>query len=73
MGETSGERAESRGAIERVRVRLLPDGRMTRANAARYLGHAKTLAMWALQSRGPHFIKVGGRIFNCLSNLDGAA
>ena len=40
--------------IDRVRVRILPDGRMTREDAARYLGHAtKTLAMWQLQGKGP--------------------
>jgi hypothetical protein len=34
--------------IEQVRVRVLPDGRMSRDDAARYLGHApKTLQMWA--------------------------
>jgi hypothetical protein len=66
--ETSGELTE---AIERVRVRLLPDGRMTRVNAARYLGHApKTLAMWALRGKGPRLVKVGGRIFYYLSDLD---
>ena len=52
------------GAVEQVRVRVLPDGRMTREDAARYLGVAsKTLAMWALQGKGPRFVKVGGRCF----------
>ena len=36
------------GGIEQVRVRVLPDGRMTRENAATYLGmKSKTLAMCA--------------------------
>jgi len=28
-------------AIEQVRVRILPDGRMTRKDAAKYLGRAE--------------------------------
>ena len=58
-------------AIEQVRIRVLPDGRMTRDDAARYLGHApKTLAMWALQGKGPRFVKVGGRVFYYRPDLD---
>jgi hypothetical protein len=58
--------------IERVRVRILPDGRMTRDDAARYLGHApKTLAMWKLRGQGPRSIKVGGRVFYYRADLDG--
>jgi hypothetical protein len=59
------------GAVEQVKVRILPDGRMTRADAARYLGHAtKTLAMWALAGKGPRCVKVGGRIFYYREDLD---
>jgi hypothetical protein len=48
--------------IEQPRVRVLPDGRMTREDAATYLGHKpKTLAMWQLQGRGPRSVLVGGR------------
>jgi hypothetical protein len=51
-------------SINGVRVRVLPDGRMDRQNAARYFGRQpKTLAMWALQGKGPRLVKVGGRIF----------
>jgi hypothetical protein len=58
-------------AIDGVRVRMLPDGRMDRANAARYLGRQpKTLAMWALQGKGPRPVKVGGRIFYFREELD---
>jgi hypothetical protein len=58
-------------AIEHVRVRVLPDGRMSRGDAARYLGaQAKTLAMWALQGKGPGFVKVGGRVFYYRTDLD---
>ena len=57
--------------IERVRVRVLPDGRLSRADAARYLGRAKkTLEMWALTGRGPRFVRVGGRVFYYQADLD---
>ena len=57
--------------VERVRVRVLPDGRMTRENAARYLGHApKTLAQWQLQGKGPRSVLVGGRRFYFKDELD---
>ena len=58
-------------AIETVIVRVLPDGRMTRKDAARYLGvKPKTLAMWALANRGPPSLKVGGRRFYKKNALD---
>ena len=58
-------------AIEQVRVRVLPDGRMARTDAARYLGRAeKTLAMWALKGLGPRMVKVGGRCFYYRQDLD---
>ena len=57
--------------IERVRIRVLPDGRMTRRDAAQYLGRAeKTLAMWELDGRGPRSVKVGGRRFYFKETLD---
>jgi hypothetical protein len=57
--------------VEQVRVRILPDGRMSREDAARYLGHRpKTLAMWALSGSGPRSVKVGGRRFYFRSDLD---
>ena len=56
---------------EEVKVRILPDGRMTRRDAARYLGNAeKTLAMWELQGKGPPSLKVGGRRFYFKDDLD---
>lgn len=56
---------------EEVKVRILPDGRMTRRDAARYLGNAeKTLAMWELQGKGPPSLKVGGRRFYYKDDLD---
>jgi hypothetical protein len=65
--------AQAPGAIEMVRVRVLPDGRLDRRNAALYLGRSpKTLAMWALQGRGPppQKDKVSGRVFYLLSDLE---
>jgi hypothetical protein len=57
--------------IEYVTIRILPDGRMTRRDAARYLGVApKTLAMWALEGKGPDSLLVGGRRFYFKSILD---
>lgn len=58
-------------AIDGVRVRVLPDGRMDRENAARYLGRKpKTLAMWALRGKGPRLVKVAGRIFYFREDLE---
>jgi hypothetical protein len=60
-----------RVAVDEVRVRMLPDGRMDRKNAAKYLGHAKkTLAQWVTQGKGPRLVKVGGRVFYFRDDLD---
>ena len=57
--------------IEQVRVRILPDGRMTRKDAAAYLGRAeKTLAMWQMEAKGPPSVLVGGRRFYFKDVLD---
>ena len=57
--------------IEVVTVRVLPDGRMTRRDAARYLGiKDKTLANWELMKRGPPSVLVGGRRFYYKNELD---
>lgn len=49
---------------EQVRVRVLPDRRVTRRDAAAILGReAKTLADWKLKGWGPRPINVGGRVF----------
>jgi hypothetical protein len=54
-----------------VDVMILPDGRMNRKNAARYLGlSVKTLAMHASRGTGPRFIK-RGRVFYFRDELDG--
>ena len=65
------ELATGSEAVEIVRIRVLPDGRMTREDAARYLGmKPKTLAMWALQGKGPASVLVGGRRFYFKDELD---
>lgn len=57
--------------VEKIRVRVLPDGRMDRKNAALYLGRAeKTLAMWQLEGKGPPSVLVGGRRFYFKTGLD---
>jgi hypothetical protein len=63
--------AIAEAAVEQVRVRVLPDGRMSRKDAAAYLGRAeKTLAMWALEGKGPRSVLVGGRRFYFKESLD---
>ncbi len=57
--------------IEQVRVRILPDGRMPRKEAAKYLCRAeKTLAMWTMEGKGPRSVRVGGRIFYFKRDLE---
>jgi Helix-turn-helix domain len=56
--------------IEAINVVMLPDGRMDRKNAARYLGlSVKTLAMHVTRGTGPKFIK-RGRVFYFREDLD---
>ena len=56
--------ALTESVIDQVRVRVLPDGRLARKDAAKYLGRAeKTLAMWAMEGKGPPSGLVGGRRF----------
>ena len=63
--------AIAEAGIEHVKVRVLPDGRMTRRDAARYLGRSeKTLAMWQLEGKGPESLLVGGRRFYFRQILD---
>ncbi len=63
--------ANAMETIDSVRVRVLPDGRMDRRNAALYIGmKPKTLAMWELEGKGPPSIKVGGRRFYFKADLD---
>ena len=56
--------------LQPVDVMILPDGRMDRRNAARYLGLSiKTLAMHASRGTGPKFIK-RGRVFYFREDVD---
>lgn len=57
--------------LDQVRIRVLPDGRVTRKDSAIYLGVSpKTMAMWLTKGRGPASILVGGRRFHFLEELD---
>ena len=57
--------------LETPRVRILPDGRLDRENAGRYLGvKPKTLAMWQLHGKGPKSCLVGGRRYYFKAALD---
>lgn len=56
--------------LEQVRVQVLPDGRMDRINAAKFLGRTpKTLAEWHRLGIGPRSFLVGGRRFYRLDDL----
>ena len=64
--------------IETTRVRITPDGRMTRRDAASFLGISEaTLRDWAWKSNAkkhdasafPTVVKVGGRAFYRLADL----
>lgn len=56
--------------VEQIKVQVLPDGKVDRANAARLLGRApKTLAEWHRLGLGPSSFLVGGRRFYRLDEL----
>lgn len=56
--------------MEEVKIMVLPDGRVSRADAARFLGlAAKTLAEWERLGKGPRSLLVGGRRFYKLDAL----
>ena len=57
--------------METVRGRVLPDGKMDSANAAKYVNRKpKTLAMWRMNGIGPEWSKCGGRVFYNKTALD---
>lgn len=57
--------------VIQLRVRVLPDGRVARADAADFLGRTpKTLAEWSRLGLGPRPRRVGGRIFYFLRDLE---
>jgi len=69
LSDNVGGDAERVG-LEQVRARVLPDGRLSAADAARYLGrNPKTLANWRSTGIGPAWTRNGGRIFYRLSAL----
>jgi hypothetical protein len=54
-----------------VRIKILPDGRVSRNDAAAFLGLSpKTLAQMACSGRGPRARKVGGRAFYFIRDLE---
>lgn len=56
--------------VEFARVLSTPDGRVSRAEAAAFLGYkAKTLAEWHRVGKGPRSRMVGGRRFYLLDDL----
>lgn len=57
--------------VEHVQIRVLPDGRVSRADAAAFLGYSRqTLADWSGKAIGPQPRKVGGRVFYLLKDLE---
>lgn len=57
--------------ITRVNVDITPDGRLNRRSAADYLGlSVKTLSNWCSRGIGPRCIRVGGRAFYYLKDLE---
>lgn len=56
---------------EHIKVRVLPDGRLSRADAARFLGMTpKTLSAWQTAGFGPMPRHVGSRVFYRLHDLE---
>lgn len=56
--------------MDDVKIPILPDGRVSRADAARFLGYQpKTLAEWHRLGKGPASRMVGGRRFYQIDDL----
>ena len=56
--------------VERMKVAMTPDGRLTRRDAAKFIGVAtRTLANWRSQGIGPRQTKIGSRVFYRLVDL----
>ncbi len=65
------ETVQHEGSKPPVMARILEDGRMSRADAAVYLGvNPKTLAQHAWAGTGPRFTKVLGRAWYFKQDLD---
>ena len=57
--------------IDQARVTVTPSGLLNRKDAAAYIGRQPdTLATWAKNGRGPSPVKVAGRYFYRLSDLN---
>jgi hypothetical protein len=57
--------------LARVRVRILPDGRLSRGEAAKYLGiSTRTLEHWTYRGRGPRSVLIANRRYYHLADLD---
>lgn len=57
--------------IESTKIRVLPDGRISRQDAAIFLGFSpRTLAEYSRLGKGPKPRRVGGRIFYFLRDLE---
>lgn len=56
--------------IEQMKIKVLPDGRVSRRDAAVFLDRdPDTLAAWARVGRGPRPVKSGGRCFYWFEDL----
>lgn len=56
--------------MDQVTIMVLPDGRVSREEAARFLGYKpKTLAEWHRLGKGPKSRMVGGRRFYDIAEL----
>jgi hypothetical protein len=56
---------------ERLKMTILPGDRVSRKDAATYLGRKpSTLGNWATAGRGPKPVMIGGRAFYSLADLD---
>lgn len=57
--------------VEFQKVKVLPDGRVSRSDAATFLGYSpKTLAEYSRLGKGPMPRRVGGRVFYYLQDLE---
>lgn len=60
-----------KGGIVVVKVEVLADGRMDRANAAKYLGRSpQTLRIWAMRGIGTRPHTIGGRAYYYLADIE---
>lgn len=58
-------------SLNTVNITPSPDGRLSTADASRYLSFApRTLSNWRLRGVGPRSVKIAGRVFYYLSDLD---